>query len=139
MEKESLIGKWKIVREISALDGTTKGKMWGSGFFDLYEGNQLLYQEHLCHETAEEELLHATKFYRYHFAPDAVSIYFYREEEGRLFMTLPLTEKEFRGYAECKDDSYSLQWNWINPDAFFTRYQVTGPKKSMIIESEFKR
>ena len=139
MKKEDLIGKWKIQREISAPDGTSKGRMWGSGFFDIYEGNQLLYQEQMCHETQHEELLFATKFYRYHFEPEQVSIYFYQEEDGRLFMTFPIIDGELKGYAECKSDSYSLQWNWINPDSFLTCYSISGPKKNSIIESEFKR
>ena len=139
MKKEDLIGKWKIQREISAPDGTSKGKMWGSGTFDIYEGNQLLYQEQLFHETEHENLLTATKFYRYHFAQGQVSIHFYQEEEGRLFMTLPISDGELKGYAKCKDDGYFLRWNWVNPNAFLTRYQITGPKKNTIIESEFKR
>lgn len=137
MKKEDLIGKWKIEREISAPDGTPKGKMWGSGFFDLYEGNQLLYNEQLCHATEHDELLFATKFYRYQFGEEALSIFFYREEEGRLFMKLPLDQ--LKGQAQCLQDNYTLQWNWINPDTFLTRYTITGPKKNTIIESEYKR
>ncbi|MCB1110411.1 MAG: hypothetical protein KDK64_05475 [Chlamydiia bacterium] len=139
MKKEDLIGKWKIQREISALDGTSKGKMWGSGFFDLYEGNQLLYQEHLYHETEHDELLTATKFYRYHFSAEAISIYFYREEEGRLFMTLPIKTPVLKGNSKCGEDGYSLQWTWVNEETFLTRYQIIGPKKQMMIESEFRR
>ncbi len=139
MKKEDLIGKWKIRREISAPDGTSKGRMWGSGFFDMYDGAQLLYQEQMCHEMQNEELLLATKFYRYHFMPEQLSIYFYQEEEGRLFMTLPILDRELKGHAECKSDSYFLQWNWINPDCFLMSYSISGPKKNIIIESEFKR
>lgn len=137
MNLEDLIGKWNISRILSGIDGTPQGSMQGSGQFELYEGSQLLYQEQLWHETKHEEILFATKFYRYHFGPEKLSIYFYKEEENRLFMTLPLGE--MRGKALCKKDHYQIKWDWINADYFLTRYTITGPKKSNIIESEFKR
>lgn len=137
MNLEDLIGKWNISRILSGVDGTPQGSMRGIGQFELYEGSQLLYQEQLWHETKHEEILFATKFYRYHFGPNELSIYFYKEEENRLFMTLPLVE--MKGEALCKQDHYHLQWDWINEDYFLTRYTITGPKKDTIIESEFKR
>ncbi len=139
MKKEDLIGKWRIQRNISAFDGTSKGRMWGSGFFDIYEENQLLYQEQMCHETQHEEFLFATKFYRYHFTLEQVLIFFYQEEDERLFMRLPIIDGELKGLAKCKSDSYFLQWNWVNPNKFLTRYSISGQKKNIIIESEFKQ
>lgn len=70
------------------------------GQFDLYEGNQLLYQEQLWHETEKENILFATKFYRYHFLEDSIAIYFYQEENNRLFMTLP--KDDLRGQSFVK-------------------------------------
>jgi hypothetical protein len=139
MKKEDLIGKWKISREIVGMDGSSKGRMWGSGVFDIHEGNQLLYQEMLYHETEKDDLLLAKKFYRYHFKPDVISIYFYKEEEGRLFLELPISPGEMKGSSMCRNDCYTLAWNWINPEKFLTRYSISGPSKSMIIESEFSR
>lgn len=137
MNFEDLIGKWKISRTLSSLDGAAQGLMQGIGQFELYEGSQLLYQEQLWHTTEHEDILFATKFYRYHFSLDQVSIYFYKEENNRLFMTVPL--KEMRGEALCNQDRYTLKWDWISEDHFFTHYTITGPKKNTLIESEFKR
>ena len=137
MNREDLIGKWKINRIMTYPDGSPKGRMMGIGQFDLYEGNQLLYQEQLWHETENEDLLFATKFYRYHFSDTSIAIYFYQEENNRLFMTL--NKDELKGCATCKSDRYTLVWNWINKNHFLTRYQTIGPKKNYIIESEFLR
>lgn len=137
MNLEDLIGKWHISRSLALLDGTPQGSMQGMGQFELYEGNQLLYQEQLWHETKNEDILFATKFYRYHFSPDKISIYFYKEENNRLFMTLPLDQ--MKGETLCNQDRYLLNWDWINEDHFLTRYTIMGPKKNTVIESEFKR
>lgn len=137
MKIEDLIGKWTIKRGISTSDGAPKGTMQGSCFFDIHEGGNLLYQEQLWHETEHQDLLFARKFYRYHFLNDQVDIYFYKEENNRLFLSLP--NETLKGEALCKEDHYSLQWNWINPDTFMTLYQVRGPKKELHIESEFRR
>ncbi|MCB1071826.1 MAG: hypothetical protein KDK96_01860 [Chlamydiia bacterium] len=186
MNREDLIGKWKINRIMTHPDGSPKGRMMGMGQFDLYEGNQLLYQEQLWHETENEDLLFATKFYRYHFLDRSIAIYFYQEENNRLFMTLDKEEhlrskffqdqslgfipikalshpigkshadrgekrntdvgenqafkyNRYKGNASCKEDRYSLTWDWINMNHFMTRYQTVGPKKNYIIESEFLR
>jgi len=37
MNLEDLIGKWRIFRTLSSLDGSPKGKMRGMGQFELYE------------------------------------------------------------------------------------------------------
>ncbi len=137
MEIENLVGKWNITRIISHPDGTPKGRMQGMGYYGICEENQLLYQEQLLHTTDEDGLFFATKFYRYHFKKKEISIYFYQEEEGRLFMTLP--KNDLRGDATCKEDRYSLVWDWVNPETFLTRYTAVGPQKNYIIESEFKR
>ena len=134
---EELIGKWKINREMTDPNGSPKGTMRGMGQFDLYEGNQLIYQEQLWHETDKEDLFFATKFYRYHFSDDSIDIYFYKEENNRLFLTLQ--KDELKGSASCKADNYSLVWDWINKDHFLTCYKAIGPKKNYIIESEFSR
>ena len=137
MNSEDLIGKWKITRVMTCCKRIPKGVMHGMGQFDLYEGNQLLYQEQLWHETEKEGILFAFKFYRYHFSKDTIAIYFYQEEGNRLFMIL--NKGELKGYASCKEDHYTLIWDWINKDHFLTRYKALGPKKNYIIESEFSR
>jgi hypothetical protein len=137
MNLEDLIGKWKISRTLSTLDGTPQGTMEGTGNFELYEKSQLLYQEQLWHATEHEDILFATKFYRYYFGPDKISIYFYKEENNRLFMTVPF--QDMKGDALCNKDCYHLQWDWINKDHFLTRYTIIGPKKNTLIESEFKQ
>lgn len=140
MNREDLIGKWKINRIMTRFDGFPKGRMLGMGQFDLYEGNQLLYQEQLWHETENKDLLFATKFYRYHFSGTSIAIYFYQQENNRLFMTLSRGEHvRYKGSASCKEDHYSLTWDWIDKNRFKTCYQTMGPKKNYIIESEFLR
>jgi hypothetical protein len=41
MNLEDLIGKWKIFRTLSSLDGSPEGKMRGMGQFELYEGTTI--------------------------------------------------------------------------------------------------
>ncbi len=137
MNSEDLIGKWDITHSASYADGSPKGTMQGKGVFDLYEGNQLLYQEQLWHTTESDDLLFATKFYHYHFEKDQISIYFYQEEDNPLFMILP--KNILKGRAACKGDNYTLTWDWINEENFLTRYTAVGSQKNYIIESEFKR
>lgn len=153
MKYEELVGQWKIRRDVFDFSGIIKGKMRGIGLFEPYEGNQLLYQEQLWHETPQGSLLFATKFYRYHFVTDQIFIYFYREENNRLFMTLANTSQSLIGAAHCKLDRYTLKWDWINSNHFLTRYEVKsfpsneenlnpsslGAKKNYIIESEYTR
>lgn len=140
MNREDLVGKWKINRTMAHPDNSPKGRMAGVGQFDPYEGNQLLYQEQLWHETENEDLLFATKFYRYHFSKNSILIYFYQEENNRLFMTLnKRAQKGLKGDATCRSDRYTLTWEWDNKDHFVTRYHTMGPQKNYVIKSEFSR
>ncbi|MDJ0651748.1 MAG: DUF6314 family protein [Simkaniaceae bacterium] len=137
MNRKDLIGKWKINRMVIHPDGFPKGRMRGAGQFDPQEGNQLLYQEQLWHETENKDLFFARKFYRYHFLDTSIDIYFYQEESNRLFMTLNKAER--KGCATCQSDRYSLLWDWVSRNHFLMRYQTIGPKKNYMIKSEFLR
>lgn len=137
MNSKDLVGTWQISRTIMGGNGSLKGFMNGTGQFDFCGEEELIYQEKLCHQTEKAERFFATKFYRYHFSEDGIAIYFHREENNRLFMTL---EKEtLKGHSACKADRYGLKWEWMSARRFLTRYKVIGPKKDYVIESEFCR
>ena len=138
MKPEDLIGKWKIQRETYGCQGMVKGRMHGVGYFQAIQTHEYLYQEQLWHETDNQHLLFATKFYRYVFTDKEVRIYFHQEEDNRLFMILPLGDSMV-GTSTCKEDHYTLHWDWVNTKTFLTRYIVKGKSKDYIIESEFKR
>lgn len=138
MKADDLKGKWKIKRVVCHPEGAQKSSMRGSGHFHLLNASELLYQEHLWHETENHDLLFASKAYRYIFKEEELEIYFHQEENNRLFLTLPMKRK-MTGTALCREDHYHLLWEWVNRDKFLTRYTVKGTNKDYIIESEFRR
>lgn len=138
MKSNDLAGKWKIEREVCDPSGRLQSRMQGVGNFLLLEPDELIYQEQLWHETKGNQLLFATKFYRYLFKENSIEVYFHQEEENRLFMILPIG-REMVGTSKCKEDRYHLKWDWINEDQFLTLYSIKGPKKDYKIESRFSR
>ena len=139
MKPEDLIGKWKIERKIFDARVRAKGKMRGMGVFHAQNPGELIYHEQLWHETPAETFHLARKSYRFLFTEEALDIYFHREENERLFLTLSPLRSRMKAAALCGSDRYQLTWKWEAPDQFHQRFRVKGEKKNYLIESRFNK
>ncbi len=139
MKQDLLIGKWKIRRGI--FDGTlkTRGHMRGVALFSPLSEDELIYHEELWHQAPRGSLHLARKSYRYCFEQEKLHIFFYNEEQNRLFLTLPFSEKKMSGEMTCGLEHYYLSWVWKRHNAFSHRFRVRGETKNYLIESEFRK
>lgn len=139
MNPQDLIGKWKIERKIFDARVRGKGQMHGVGVFKPLGSDELMYYEQLWHETPAQSLHLARKSYRYRFGQNALEIYFHREENEALFLTLSPLKSRMKASMQCGSDRYQLTWKWKSADRFFQRFRVKGEKKNYLIESRFRK
>ena len=134
----SLQGKWQLKRSIPG-----SGEMQGEASFSplTHSSFTLFYREDGIFNTA----VSSSPFYReyiYQLNQGNIEIYFTsrREKEG-LFLSLGWSQdKKARaiGSHRCGKDTYLATYDFLNPQTFTQRYDVTGPRKNFRIQTVFE-
>jgi len=134
-----LAGHWRIARRIDDQSRDKTGEMSGSASF-RDDGPDLIYAE-TGRLTLGAHTGDAVQSYRYAFpepgrAPGRAEVRFM---DGRDFHHLDLGS----GFCEvthlCGEDVYAGRIEARGPDAWRVRWEITGPRKKMNIETDFSR
>lgn len=78
----------------------------------------------------------AYRNYRIHITALPARIVF---EDGRFFHDLDLRRGAWRARHPCAEDIYDGLFIALSPDAWLTRWRVTGPRKRQLIDSRMDR
>lgn len=132
----ALIGEWTIQRQISP-GGVYAGR---AIFMQHAEGN-LLYKEHGVLTLDNGTVLEPTKQYQWQIEQGAIAIYFDDgPTKGTHFQTLNFSDsKAAQAKHFCAPDDYVSAYTFNMPDHFEITHNVSGPKKSYISHSVYRR
>jgi hypothetical protein len=130
-----LIGKWNFGRQMSG-----QGCMSGSASFVQTAPGGLSYQESGLHQLAQGETV---GFYQQYFYRHEGEDLIVRFADNRPFHALEFYRASGVLHADahhlCGADTYKGRYIFHDSDRFSLIWDVRGPKKNYIIETEYKR
>jgi len=130
-----LSGGWRLARRFDDRRIGQLGRMTGSAEFSGPLPD-LLYREAGGLQFGDFAGA-ATRVYRYRFPrPDRAEVLF---EDGRFFHDLDLADGVWRAEHACGDDRYRGTFRTAGPDAWAVRWQVSGPRKDLVIVTRYRR
>lgn len=133
--KAYLTGAWKVSRRI---DDQRRGE---SGVFDgeaafVAEKGGLRYRERGLLRLGDFES-EGSRGYVYAFPAPAVADIFF--EDGRFFHTLDLSGGAWSANHPCGDDGYNGDFIVTSADRWRVVWRVTGPRKALVLDTEYRR
>ena len=136
MNLEGLIGRWSFERIVSG-----QGRMTGTATFAPRPDGLLAYCE-AGQLQIKAGTFAFTRSYLYRLRPAGLDIFF-DEVPMRLFQSVDLTETPTgltgTGQHFCAPDTYQSTYAFTLPTAFAIVHTVTGPRKSYVSHTLFKR
>lgn len=133
MQLRDLEGRWRVSREITDHRAGLTGHFVGEAVWSA--ANDGLIQAEagvLTYGTAPA--MQATRQYLWQAQGTDLAVLF---EDGRPFHTVPAPGQE--ALHDCPPDTYRVRYWFDAPDAFTTRWDVTGPRKDTRLLTTFTR
>ncbi|MBS0350149.1 MAG: hypothetical protein JSR33_02995 [Proteobacteria bacterium] len=134
-------GVWKFERFIS-----NEGSVKGQATFAEIKPNVLKYSETGVWIMADKNM-EISRQYQYHYNPETDKIIvFFDENPPRLFYELNVAFAEAKtsvctiatGEHLCNKDTYKATYKFISSNQFTLFYQVNGPRKQYVIQTNFE-
>lgn len=137
---QQLEGCWQLTRKIYDAD-TLVATVTGIAEFSVHAKHDLLYQEQGQLYNLDDNSFAVHRRYLYRQVQGKLILFFCEQDkDGVLFHALTFSDKNTAtGEHQCKDDLYRAHYLFSLPDSFQTRYDVQGPHKDLVINSEYKR
>jgi hypothetical protein len=128
----NLVGKWKIKRNINS-------KIFLKGFLHIVKNknNSLIYSEKFFSNKTGEE----NAYQNYLIKPYLKKAIFYFLEGPDKLKKFQIFHKNQINYSKyfCKKDRYEMKIHIMDNNYFKIIYKIKGPKKSYVINSDYKR
>lgn len=134
-----LQGEWLLERRTNG-----HGQMQGRASFSALDNAEqsLHYREQGQHVTAMGRACSFFKEYLYTLDQGSIVVYFCASAiKGGLFYPLCFAEdgSSATGKHLCAQDLYEASYQFVNANEFILHYQITGPRKNLLIQTQFQR
>ncbi|MET3720847.1 MULTISPECIES: DUF6314 family protein [unclassified Arthrobacter] len=133
----SKTGRWTVERDLLDRSTGTRGTFSGVVHFTPTDDGGLAFREEgtmrwptLTGPAYREYLLKAAD------RPDALDVFF---PDGRLFHRMSFTPEASLDQHWCDPDTYRVAYSYGGPDEFGYTWDVSGPRKDLLLASALKR
>ncbi|MEJ6388996.1 DUF6314 family protein [Gymnodinialimonas ulvae] len=133
IDLRDLEGRWRLDRVIADARAGVTGRLEGAANWHR-DAHGLIQEEAGTLHYGDGLPMQATRRYLWRAAGDAIEVFF---DDGRPFHTLPPPGVE--AVHQCPPDLYRVSYTFDLPQSFTQVWQVTGPRKDMVLSSRFTR
>ncbi len=130
---QELEGLWRLSRVIEDARAGLTGGLEGQSLWSRGEGGLIQTETGMLHY-GNAAPMQATRRYLWRGEGGALQVFF---DDGRPFHEVPQDGGE--ALHDCPPDTYRVTYRFGGPEAFTTRWHVTGPRKDAVITSTFTR
>ena len=134
---QQLNGTWAFER-----NSPGQATMTGTAVIAAIAPDLSAYEERGTLTTAEGRTFQFARKYRYRATEKSFDILF-DETPLRLYQSVSLVARNGgwrgSGFHLCSPDEYRSDYSFDPPDLFMTTHNVTGPRKSYLIETRYRR
>ena len=130
-------GRWRVERDLLDRSDGTRGTFTGVVLFTPTDDDGLTLHEEgtmrwptFTGPASRDYLLKPAP------RPDALDVFF---PDGRPFHRMGFTPDTSRDAHWCDPDTYRVSYRWEGPDAFSYSWDVTGPRKDLLLTSHLAR
>ncbi|MFJ5955198.1 DUF6314 family protein [Paenarthrobacter sp. NPDC092416] len=132
-----LAGSWDVQRTLLDRSSGTRGTFTGVVRYSENPDGGLDYRED---GTMHWPTHSGPAFREYVLKPtaglEAMDVYF---PDGRPFHTMSFSERASQDKHWCDPDDYHVSYVWEGPDSFRFTWDVHGPAKDLLLESQLRR
>ena len=130
---DDLRGTWRLSREIDDLRAGLTGRLTGEAGWRA-DGMGLIQEERGLLRLGDAPPMQAERRYLWRADGVALAVFF---EDGRPFHSL--APGRLCDRHECPPDTYDVTYRLHGSGAFSTEWRVTGPRKDLVIRSDYTR
>jgi hypothetical protein len=128
-----LEGRWRLARVIADARAGVTGRLEGEASWHA-DADGLIQEEAGTLHYGGGPPMQATRRYLWRWVGAEVEVFF---DDGRPFHKLPAPGVE--AVHHCAPDLYRVSYTFDLPDMFTQVWQVSGPRKDMVLTSRFTR
>ena len=133
----SVAGKWAVERQLLDRSAGTRGTFTGVVRFAVTDDDGLAFREE---GTVRWPTFTGPAFREYLLRPadriDALDVFF---DDGRPFHRMSFTPEANLDRHWCDPDTYRVAYTYEGPDAFSYTWDVSGPRKDLLLTSMLRR